>query len=161
MTIKVGDKLPEATFKIMGEDGPRAISSDELFRGKRVGLFAVPGAFTPTCSARHLPGFRDEAEALKSKGLDTIACVSVNDVFVMDAWGKSQDVGGKVLMLADGNGEFTRALGLEMDGSKFGMGARSQRYSMIVNDGVVEKLNVEQPGQFEVSSANYMLDLLP
>ena len=161
MTIRVGDKLPEATFKIMGEDGPRTISSDELFRGKRVGLFAVPGAFTPTCSARHLPGFRDEADALKSKGLDTIACVSVNDVFVMDAWGKSQDVGGKVMMLADGNGEFTRALGLEMDGSGFGMGSRSQRYSMIVNDGVVEKLNVEQPGQFEVSSANYMLELLP
>ena len=161
MTIQVGDKLPEATFKIMGEDGPRTISSDELFRGRRVGLFAVPGAFTPTCSARHLPGFRDEADALKSKGLDTIACVSVNDVFVMDAWGKSQDVGGKVMMLADGNGEFTRALGLEMDGSGFGMGSRSQRYSMIVNDGVVEKLNVEQPGQFEVSSANYMLELLP
>jgi peroxiredoxin len=161
MTIQVGDKLPEATFKIMGEDGPRTISSEELFRGKRVGLFAVPGAFTPTCSARHLPGFRDEADKLKSKGLDTIACVSVNDVFVMDAWGKSQEVGGKVLMLADGNGEFTRALGLEMDGTGFGMGSRSQRYSMIVNDGVVEKLNVEQPGQFEVSSANYMLELLP
>ena len=161
MTIQVGDKLPEATFKIMGEDGPRTITSEELFRGKRVGLFAVPGAFTPTCSARHLPGFRDEADKLKSKGLDTIACVSVNDVFVMDAWGKSQEVGGKVLMLADGNGEFTRALGLEMDGTGFGMGSRSQRYSMIVNDGVVEKLNVEQPGQFEVSSANYMLELLP
>jgi peroxiredoxin len=160
MTIKVGDKLPEATFKTMGEDGPKAITTDEVFKGKRVGLFAVPGAFTPTCSARHLPGFRDQADALKGKGLDTIACVSVNDVFVMDAWGKSQDVGGKVLMLADGNGDFARALGLEMDGSKFGMGSRSQRYSMVVDDGVVESLNVEQPGQFEVSSADYMLAAL-
>ena len=157
MTIKVGDRLPEATFQTMGEDGPKAITTAEVFNGRRVGLFAVPGAFTPTCSARHLPGFRDQAEALKSKGLDAIACVSVNDVFVMDAWGKSQDVGDKVLMLADGNGEFTRALGLEMDASKFGMGGRSQRYSMVVNDGVVESLNVEEGGQFEVSSADYML----
>jgi peroxiredoxin len=157
MTIKVGDKLPEATFKTMGEDGPKAITTAELFKGKRVGLFAVPGAFTPTCSARHLPGFRDQADALKGKGLDAIACVSVNDVFVMDAWGKSQDVGGKVLMLADGNGDFARALGLEMDASGFGMGGRSQRYSMVVNDGVVESLNVEAAGQFEVSSADFML----
>ena len=161
MTIKVGDKLPEATFKIMGEDGPQAISSDEVFKGKRVALFAVPGAFTPTCSARHLPGYRDRADELRGKGVDTVACVSVNDIFVMDAWGKHQDVGGKVLMLADGNGDFTRALGLEMDASKFGMGGRSQRYSMVVDDGVVESLNVEQPGQFEVSSADYMFDQLP
>jgi len=160
MTIKVGNKLPEATFKTMGEEGPKAITTAELFAGKRVGLFAVPGAFTPTCSARHLPGFRDQAEALKGKGLDAIACVSVNDVFVMDAWGKSQDVSGKVVMLADGNGDFTRALGLEMDASGFGMGGRSQRYSMVVNDGVVESLNVEAPGQFEVSSADYMLAAL-
>ena len=160
MTIKVGDKLPEATFKTMGEDGPKAVSSDDIFKGKRVGVFAVPGAFTPTCSARHLPGFRDEAAALKAKGLDAIVCVSVNDVFVMDAWGKNQSVGDTVLMLADGNGDFTKALGLEMDGSKFGMGLRSQRYSMVVNDGVVESLNVEQPGQFEVSSAEYMLAAL-
>jgi peroxiredoxin len=160
MTIKVGDKLPQATFKTMGEDGPKAITTDEVFKGKRVGLFAVPGAFTPTCSARHLPGFRDQADALKGKGLDAIACVSVNDVFVMSAWGKSQDVGDKVLMLADGNGEFARALGLELDASGFGMGGRSQRYSMVVNDGVVESLNVEQAGQFEVSSADYMLAAL-
>ena len=160
MTIKVGDKLPEATFKTMGEDGPKAITAAEVFKGKRVGLFAVPGAFTPTCSARHLPGFRDQADALKGKGLDAIACVSVNDVFVMDAWGKSQDVGGKVLMLADGNGDFTRAIGLELDASGFGMGGRSQRYSMVVNDGVVESLYVEQAGQFEVSSADYMLAAL-
>jgi peroxiredoxin len=160
MTIKVGDTLPEATFKTMGEDGPKAVTTDELFKGKRVGVFAVPGAFTPTCSARHLPGFRDEAAALKAKGLDAIVCVSVNDVFVMDAWGKNQSVGDTVTMLADGNGDFTRALGLDMDGSKFGMGLRSQRYSMVVKDGVVESLNVEQPGQFEVSSADYMLAAL-
>ncbi len=162
MTIKVGDKIPEATFMTMTDDGPRPISSDEVFKGKRVGLFAVPGAFTPTCSARHLPGFVDQADALRAKGVDSIACISVNDVFVMSAWGKSASVGDKVIMLADGNGDFTRKLGLEMDASKFGMGSRSQRYSMVVNDGVVEKLNVEQPGQFEVSSAEYMLsDLLP
>jgi len=157
MTIKVGDKLPEATFMTMTEDGPKPIATDEVFKGKRVALFAVPGAFTPTCSARHLPGYLEQAGALKSKGVDAIACVSVNDVFVMNAWGKSQDAGDKVIMLADGNGDFTRKLGLEMDASKFGMGARSQRYSMLVNDGVVEKLHVEQPGQFEVSSADHML----
>lgn len=160
MTIQVGDNLPEATFMTMTEDGPRPVSSDTVFKGKRVALFAVPGAFTPTCSARHLPGFRDQADALKAKGVDSIACVSVNDVFVMGAWGKSQEAGDKVTMLADGNGEFTRALGLEMDGSKFGMGQRSKRYSMVVNDGVVESLNVEEPGAFEVSSADYMLERL-
>ena len=157
MTIKVGDKLPEATFVTMTEDGPRPVSGDTVFKGKRVALFAVPGAFTPTCSARHLPGYRDQADALKAKGVDSIACVSVNDAFVMGAWGKSQEAGDKVTLLADGNGEFTRAIGLEMDASKFGMGTRSQRYSMIVNDGVVESLNVEQAGAFEVSSADYML----
>jgi len=156
MTINIGDKLPEATFMTMSEDGPRPITSDEVFKGKRIALFAVPGAFTPTCSAKHLPGFRDQAEALKAKGIDLIACVAVNDVFVMKAWGESQQADGKVLMLADGNGDFTRKLGLEMDASKFGMGSRSQRYSMVVNDGRVESLNVEQPGQFEVSSADYM-----
>jgi peroxiredoxin len=157
MTIKVGDRLPEATFRTMTPDGPKALTTDEVFKGKRVGLFAVPGAFTPTCSVKHLPGFRDQADALKGKGLDTIACVSVNDAFVMGAWGKDQNVGDKVMMLADGNGDFTKAIGLEMDGSKFGMGARSQRYAMIVNDGVVEQVFVEAPGQFEVSSAEYML----
>ncbi len=160
MTIKVGDKLPQATFTVMGPDGPKPISSDELFSGKTVALFAVPGAFTPTCSAKHLPGFKQKAQELKAKGVDTIACVSVNDVFVMNAWGKDQGVGEDVLMLADGNGEFTKAVGLELDGSRFGMGPRSQRYSMIVKDGVVKELNVEQGGEFRVSSAEYMLEQL-
>jgi peroxiredoxin len=157
MTIKVGDRLPAAKFMTMGPDGPAPVSSEEFFKGRRVALFAVPGAFTPTCSAKHLPGFRDQADALKGKGVDAIACVSVNDAFVMGAWAKDQGVGDKVTLLADGNGDFTRAVGLEMDGSRFGMGGRSQRYAMIVNDGVVERLDVEQPGQFEVSSADYML----
>jgi peroxiredoxin len=157
MTIKVGDRLPAATFRTMTPDGPAPVSSEEFFKGRRVALFAVPGAFTPTCSAKHLPGFRDQAGALKAKGVDAIACVSVNDAFVMGAWAKDQDTGDKVTLLADGNGDFTKAVGLEMDGSKFGMGGRSQRYAMIVNDGVVERLDVEAPGQFEVSSADYML----
>jgi peroxiredoxin len=157
MTIKVGDTLPEATFMTMTADGPAPVTTDDVFKGKKVALFAVPGAFTPTCSARHLPGFKDHAGDLKAKGVDVIACVSVNDVFVMGAWGKSQEVGDAVTMLADGNGAFTTALGLELDGSKFGMGKRSQRYSMIVNDGVVETLNVEEGGDFKVSSADYML----
>ncbi|HTK34987.1 MAG TPA: peroxiredoxin [Caulobacteraceae bacterium] len=157
MTIKVGDRLPAATFKTMGESGPEPVDSEAFFKGRRVALFAVPGAFTPTCSAKHLPGFRDQADAIKAKGIDAIACVSVNDVFVMGAWAKDQGVAGKVTLLADGNGDFTRAVGLEMDGSKFGMGGRSQRYSMVVNDGVVESLNVEAPGQFEVSTAEHLL----
>jgi peroxiredoxin len=157
MTIKVGDTLPEATFMTMTADGPAPVTTDDVFKGKKVALFAVPGAFTPTCSARHLPGFKDQAGALKAKGVDAIACLSVNDVFVMGAWGKSQEVGEAVTMLADGNGAFTTALGLELDGSKFGMGKRSQRYSMVVNDGVVETLNVEEGGDFKVSSADYML----
>jgi peroxiredoxin len=160
MTIKVGDHLPKANFMTMGESGPEPVSSEEFFKGRRVALFAVPGAFTPTCSAKHLPGFRDQADALKAKGVDAIACVSVNDVFVMGAWAKDQGVAGKVTLLADGSGDFTKAVGLEMDATKFGMGMRSQRYSMIVNDGVVESLNIEQPGQFEVSSADYMLAAL-
>ena len=160
MTIKVGDKLPQATFTVMGPDGPKPMSSDELFGGKTVALFAVPGAFTPTCSAKHLPGFKQKAAEFRAKGVDAIACVSVNDVFVMNAWGKDQGVGEDVLMLADGNGDFTRAIGLELDGSRFGMGARSQRYSMIVKDGVVKELNVEQGGEFRVSSAEYMLEQL-
>ena len=157
MTIKAGDKVPSATFTAFGPDGPGPITSEGLFAGKKVALFAVPGAFTPTCSAKHLPGFKIHAAELRAKGVDTIACVSVNDVFVMKAWGENQGVGDDVLMLADGNGDFTRAIGLELDGSRFGMGARSQRYSMIVKDGVVSELNVEQGGEFKVSSAEYML----
>jgi peroxiredoxin len=157
MTIQPGDRLPNVKLTTMGPEGPTPVQTEDFFRGRRVALFAVPGAFTPTCSARHLPGFREQADAIRAKGVDAIACVSVNDVFVMDAWGKSQGVGDKVVMLADGNGDFARAVGLGMDAGKFGMGLRSQRYSMVVNDGVVESLNIEQPGQFEVSSADYML----
>ena len=157
MTVKVGDTLPQATFMTFGPDGPRPITSDELFKGKTVALFAVPGAFTPTCSAKHIPGFKAHAAELKAKGVDTIACVSVNDVFVMKAWGADQGVGDDILMLADGNGDFTKAVGLEMDGAKFGMGLRSQRYSVIAKDGVVSELNVEQGGEFKVSSAEYLL----
>ena len=160
MAIKVGDKLPQATFTTMGPEGPKPVTTDEVFAGKTVALFAVPGAFTPTCSQRHLPGFKDKAAELKSKGVDAIACVSVNDVFVMDAWGKDQGVGQEIIMLADGNGDFTKALGLELDGSRFGMGQRSQRYSMIVGDGTVKQLNVESGGEFRVSSADYMLEQL-
>ena len=157
MAIKEGDKLPDATFMTYGPEGPRPITTDEVFKGKRVALIAVPGAFTPTCSAKHLPGFKEKAADLRGKGIDAIACVSVNDVFVMKAWGADQGVGDDIVMLADGNGAFTRDIGLEFDGSKFGMGSRSQRYSMIVNDGVVEKLNVEEGGEFRVSSADYMM----
>jgi peroxiredoxin len=157
MAIKVGDRLPQATFMTPTEDGPAPVTTDDVFAGKRVALFAVPGAFTPTCSARHLPGFKDKAGELKAKGVDAIACVSVNDVFVMKAWGKDQGITDEVLMLADGNGDFTKAVGLEMDGKNYGMGLRSQRYSLVVNDGVVEQVNVEEPGQFEVSSADYLL----
>ena len=157
MTIKVGDKLPAATFSAGTAEGPRPMSTDDIFAGKKVALFAVPGAFTPTCSAKHLPGFKDHVADFQAKGVDTIACVSVNDAFVMKAWGESQSVGDAILMLGDGNGDFTKAIGLEMDGSKFGMGTRSQRYSMIVEDGVVKELNVEAPGEFKVSAADYML----
>ena len=157
MAVKVGDKVPSATLTTMGPDGPKPISTDELFKGKTVALFAVPGAFTPTCSARHLPSFKDHAADLKAKGVDTIACVSVNDVFVMDAWGKAQGVGGDIVMLADGNGDFTKKVGLELDASRFGMGPRSQRYSMVVKDGTIKELNVEQGGEYRVSSAEHML----
>jgi glutaredoxin/glutathione-dependent peroxiredoxin len=160
MTIKVGDKAPSVTLMQMTADGPKPVSTDDLFAGKKVALFALPGAFTPTCSAKHLPGYIQNYDALKAKGIDTIACLSVNDVFVMGAWGTQQGAGDKVMMLADGNGDFTRAVGLEMDGSKFGMGKRSQRYSMVVEDGVVKSLNVEAPGAFEVSSADHMMALL-
>ncbi len=157
MTIQVGDKLPEATFMTPTPDGPQAMTTDQVFKGKKVALFALPGAFTPTCSARHLPGFKEKATELKAKGVDTIACLSVNDAFVMGAWAKDQGVGDEILMLADGNGDFTRKVGLEMDASKFGMGPRSQRYAMVVEDGVVKSLNVDQ-GEFRVSSAEYMLE---
>jgi peroxiredoxin len=160
MTIKVGDALPQATFTTFGPDGPKPITTDEIFKGKTVALFAVPGAFTPTCSARHLPSFKQHTAELKGKGVDQIACVSVNDVFVMKAWGENQGVGDDILMLADGNGAFTKAVGLALDASRFGMGERSQRYSMIVKDGVVKELNVEQGGEYRVSSAEYMLEQL-
>ncbi len=160
MTIKVGDKIPSVTLRTMSADGPQEISSEELFGGKKVVLFALPGAFTPTCSAKHLPGYVAQADAIRGKGVDAIGCLSVNDAFVMGAWGKDQGVGDKVLMLADGSADFTRAAGLEMDGSARGMGIRSQRYSIVVEDGVVSALNVEGAGQFEVSDANSMLGQL-
>lgn len=160
MTISVGDKLPEATFMEMTANGPEPVSTADVFAGKTVALFAVPGAYTPTCSAKHLPGFVEKQGDLAAKGIDDIVCTSVNDVFVMGAWGKENGVEGKVRMLADGNGTFAAALSLEMDGSGFGMGQRSQRYSMIVKDGTVSELNVEQGGGFEVSSADYLLGQL-
>ncbi len=160
MTIKVGDKLPEATLIIATPEGPQASTTSEIFGGKTVALFALPGAFTPTCSAKHVPGFKQHAAELKAKGVDEIACLSVNDAFVMKAWSKDQGVDGEMLMLADGNGDFTKAVGLEMDGSKFGMGSRSQRYSLVAKDGVVEQLNVEEGGEFKVSSAEYLLEHL-
>jgi len=160
MTIHVGDKVPTATLMEMQEGGPKPVKTDDLFAGKKVVVFALPGAFTPTCSAKHVPGFVQNFDALKAKGVDEIACVSVNDAFVMGAWGKDQKSGGKVRMLADGNGDFTRAVGLEMDGTKFGMGKRSQRYAMIVDNGVVKALNVEEPGAFSVSSAEHVLKQL-
>jgi peroxiredoxin len=159
MAIQVGDKLPDVPLTIATEDGPQPTTSGEYFQGKRVALFAVPGAFTPTCSARHLPSYVDKAEELKGKGVDEIACISVNDPFVMRAWG-DRDGSSDITMLADGNGAFADAVGLTMDGSKFGMGQRSQRYSMIVNDGVVEQLNVEAPGEYRASSAEHMLEQL-
>jgi peroxiredoxin len=160
MTIKVGDKIPSAKLRIMTKDGPKDITTDEIFKGKKVALFALPGAFTPTCSAKHLPGFVQQADQIKAKGVNTIACLSVNDAFVMDAWGKNQNVGDKVMMLADGNADFTKAVGLEMDGSGYGMGLRSKRYSMLVDDGVVKQLNLEKPGAFEVSNAETILKQL-
>jgi len=160
MTIKVGDKVPSATLMQMKGGAPQPVKTDDLFSGKKVVVFALPGAFTPTCSAKHLPGFIQHAGDIKGKGVDEIACVSVNDAFVMGAWGESQGAGDKVAMLADGNGDFTRALGLEMDASRFGMGKRSQRFSMLVDNGVVKALNVEEPGAFSVSSADHILKQL-
>ncbi|MFM9851739.1 MAG: peroxiredoxin [Sphingomonadaceae bacterium] len=160
MTIAVGDTVPATKFVQPTADGLNPVMGDEFFKGRRVAIFSVPGAFTPTCSAKHLPGFVDHAEALKAKGIDEIACTAVNDAFVMGAWGKSAGVDGKITMLSDGNGEFAKAVGLEMDGSGFGMGTRGQRFSMVINDGVVEQLNVEAGGEFRVSAAEYMLEQL-
>ncbi len=160
MTISVGDTLPEATFMEMTADGPQPVASADYFKGRRVALFSVPGAFTPTCSARHLPGFVDNIDALKAKGIDEVASTAVNDAFVMGAWGKQANADGKVTMLADGNGDFAKAVGLTMDGSKFGLGTRGSRWSMVVNDGKVEQLHVEEGGAFEVSSAEYLLGKL-
>lgn len=160
MAIKAGDKLPQGTFGVMTESGPGAISTDELFAGKKVVLVSVPGAFTPTCSANHLPGFVQNADEILSRGVDTIAFMAVNDVFVMDAWGKDQKVGDKVVMLADGNGEYAAALGLELDGSAFGMGKRGQRFAIVVDDGTATHVAVEAPGQFEVSKAEAILAAL-
>jgi peroxiredoxin len=160
MTIQAGDRMPSGKLKTMTAEGPKDVSTDELFKGRKVVLFSVPGAFTPTCDAKHLPGFVQNAEQLKAKGVDTIACMAVNDVFVMNAWGKHSNVGDKVLMLADGNGDYARALGLELDARGFGMVTRGQRFALIVNDGVVQTVNVEAPGQFKVSAAEHLLGQL-
>ncbi|GFR48057.1 hypothetical protein Agub_g9891 [Astrephomene gubernaculifera] len=160
--IAVGQKLPDGKFKYFdGEGQMRDMSTEELCKGKRVVLFAVPGAFTPTCSLKHVPGFVEKADEFKQKGVDTIACVSVNDAFVMSAWGKEQRTGDKVLLLADGNGDFTRAMGVELDLADKGLGIRSRRYSMLVEDGVVKTLNLEEGGAFTVSSAEDMLAAIP
>jgi glutaredoxin/glutathione-dependent peroxiredoxin len=160
MTIQPGDRMPSMTLIKATADGPQPVVSDEFFAGRKVAIFAVPGAFTPTCSARHLPGFVEKADEIRAKGVDEIAAISVNDAFVMRAWGEQGGADGKVTMLADGNGDFAKAVGLDADFSKFGMGMRSQRWSAIVEDGVVRELNVEQPGAFSVSSAEFLLGQL-
>jgi peroxiredoxin len=160
MAIKAGERMPSGMLKRMTPEGPRDLSTEELFRGKRVVLFSVPGAFTPTCDAKHLPGFVQLADQVRARGVDTIACMAVNDAFVMNAWGKASGVGDKVLMLADGNGEYARALGLELDAKGYGMGMRGQRFAIIVRDGVATHVNVEAPGQFKVSAAEYVLSQL-
>jgi len=160
MTIQVGEKLPSVELQTMGDNGVETFNSDEFFAGKRVVLFALPGAFTPTCSAHHLPGYNIHADALFARGIDTIACLSVNDAFVMDAWGNDQNVENNVRMIADGSAVFTEAVGLQMDLTARGMGLRSQRYAMVVNDGIVEQLNVEAAGKFEVSDAETILGSL-
>lgn len=160
MAINKGDKVPGATVMMATDEGPQKADAAEILGSGKVALFAVPGAFTPTCSAKHLPGYVENADALKAKGVDKIVCMSVNDAFVMDAWAKSQNAGASVEMMADGNGELTRALGLTMDGSGFGLGERSQRFSAILENGVVQQLNVEEPGAFDVSSAEHMLGQL-
>lgn len=160
MTIKVGDTMPAGTFKTMTAEGPKEVTTAQLFSGKKVLLVSVPGAFTPTCHAKHLPGYVKQNKELKAKGIDTIAFTAVNDVFVMDAWGKASNVGDDILMLADGNGDYVKALGLELDGRGFGMGTRGQRFSIIVDNGVVKQLNIEPPGQFNLSSAECALGQL-
>lgn len=157
MTIKIGDRLPDAKLVKVTPDGPDQVSTGDFFAGRRVALFSVPGAFTPTCSAKHLPGFVDQAQAFRDKGVDEIACTAVNDAFVLDAWAKAGNATDKVTMLADGNADFAKATGLEMDSSAYGMGIRSKRYAMLVNDGVVEALHIEAPGEFKVSSAENLL----
>jgi peroxiredoxin len=159
MTIAVGDKLPDVKLTKAGENGPEPVQTSDYFKGKRVALFSVPGAFTPTCSAKHLPGYVEKAADIKAKGIDEIVCTAVNDAFVMGAWGKASG-SPEITMLGDGNGEFANALGLPMDGSGFGLGQRGQRFSMVVNDGTVEQLNVEAAGEFKVSSAEHMLEQL-
>ena len=160
MSIQAGEKMPSGTFGVMTDSGPGSLSTDELFSGKKVVLFSVPGAFTPTCSLNHLPGFVDHADELLEKGVDTIACMAVNDVFVMHAWGKDRGVGDKVLMLADGNGEYSTQLGLELDASGFGMGTRGQRFAIVVDNGVATHVAIEAPGEFEVSKAESILAAL-
>ncbi len=160
MTIAIGARLPETSFRIMGDGGPKAVSTADYFGGRTIAIFSVPGAFTPTCSAKHLPGFIEKADALRAKGVDEIACTAVNDAFVMGAWGKAAGADGKVTMLADGSGDFVRAIGLELDRREAGMGVRGQRFSMLVTDGVVSLLNVEAPGEYRVSTADYLLGQL-
>ena len=160
MTIQVGDSIPSATLNIMTADGPSAISTDDIFKGKKVALFGLPGAFTPTCSAQHLPGFVANADALRAKGVDSIVCLAVNDVFVMGAWGKDQNVGDKVTLVADGSAQFTKAAGLELDLTERGLGLRCQRFSMVVDDGVVKSLNIDAAGTFEATSAEKILEQL-
>lgn len=161
MAIKVGDKVPAGKFTVMKADGPGALTTDELFKGKKVVMFSLPGAFTPTCSKQHLPGFVQQADAIKKKGVQTVACLSVNDVFVMDAWGKASGADGKVVMLADGNAEYTKALGLELDATGFGMGIRGQRFAMVVEDGKVTVLEVEPAASgCTVSSASGIMSKL-
>jgi peroxiredoxin len=160
MAIKAGERMPAGTLKRMTKEGPKDVSTDELFKGKLVVLFSVPGAFTPTCDAKHLPGFVQLADQIRAKGVDTLACMAVNDVFVMNAWGKASGVGDKILMLADGNGEYARALGLELDAKGYGMGTRGQRFAIIARDGAATHVNVEAPGQFKVSAAEYVLGQL-
>tara|TARA_Y100000590_G_scaffold130968_1_gene149579 strand:+ start:1163 stop:1648 length:486 start_codon:yes stop_codon:yes gene_type:complete len=160
MTIKEGERIPASKIRIMGENGATEVTTDEFFAGKKVALFSVPGAFTPTCSAQHLPGFIENADAIKAKGIDVIACIAVNDVFVMDAWGKDRGAENKVVMVADGNGDLTKKLGLELDATGFGLGTRGQRFSMIVENAIVSKLNIEEAGAFEVSKAEVILNQL-
>ena len=157
MAIKAGEKMPAGTFKTTTKDGRQDLTTDQLFKGKKVVLFSVPGAFTPTCDAKHLPGFVEKAADFKAKGVDTIACMAVNDVFVMSAWGKHSNVGDKIVMLADGNGDYAKALGLEMDGRGYGMGMRGQRFAIVVQDGVAKSVFIEGPGEFKVSAAEHVL----